>query len=466
MRANAIGMLLVIVVASYLLAFAGDGLYAYLTGDDLMNAYGYWTRPVSHLVRDTVLFYRGMVFRPVGALFYRPVFALFGLNPLPYRIVCMALMLANLGLMYVFCRRLSRSREVAALACLLGAYHAHLGDLYYNSGTIYDLICFFFFYLALIYYIRIRQEGSYPGMWQTVALLVLYIAALGSKEMAVSFPIILAAYELVFHRPTTLRWLMREGRFLLLTIPVTIGYIIGRVAGPEPLVRNESYYPTISLPVFMAAWKHYLYDLFYTTVNFNSTRIVVLWAAMLAIALIGRRRELIFVWLLIMAGALPVIFIPPRGLYAIYMTLPAWYLFFAACLVLLRDLALRFLPAVSTHTAQAALFALAALLLVPLHRREKAVSHVVSAARDPVRAVDEQLTANYPSMPRGANILFLSDPFESYDYSLTFLFRLHYRDRDIEVNRVKVLGAEPDGETRKRYQHVFRFTGDVVTEAQ
>ena len=28
----------------------------------------------------------------------------------------MALMLANLGLMYVFCRRLSRSREVAAVA--------------------------------------------------------------------------------------------------------------------------------------------------------------------------------------------------------------------------------------------------------------------------------------------------------------------------------------------------------------
>ena len=148
------------------------------------------------------------------------------------------------------------------------------------------------------------------------------------------------------------------------------------------------------------------------------------------------------------------------------MTLPAWYLFFAACLVLLRDLALRFLPAVSTRAAQAALFALVALLLVPLHRREKAVSHVVSAARDPVRAVDEQLTANYPSMPRGAKILFLSDPFESYDYSMTFLFRLHYRDQDIEVNRVKVLGAEPDAETRKRYQHVFRFTGDVVTEAQ
>jgi len=83
-----------------------------------------------------------------------------------------------------------------------------------------------------------------------------------------------------------------------------------------------------------------------------------------------------------------------------------------------------------------------------------------------VRAVDEHLTAKYASMPHGANILFLSDPFEPYDYSLTFLFRLHYRDQAIEVSRVKVLGAEPDAEARKHYQHVFRFIGDAPSEAQ
>src|SRR5262245_12757227 len=283
--------------------------------------------------------------------------------------------------------------------------------------------------------------------------------------MAVAFPVALTSYELVF-RPKTGRWPIREGRFLLLTIPVTIAYIVGRVTGPDPIVRNESYYPTVSLPVFMAAWKHYLYDLFYTTVDFSNIKIVVLWVAMLAIACITRRRELIFAWLMIMGGVLPVIFIPPRGLYAIYMTLPAWYLFLATSLVLLRDTTLRLLPAVSPRAARAALFALVAILLVPLHRREKAVSHVVSAAKDPVRSVDQHLAAKYPSMPRGAHILFLSDPFEPYDYSLTFLFRLHYRDKEIEVNRVKVLGAEPDPVTRKSYQHVFRFTADTVTEAQ
>src|SRR6185436_6356459 len=102
------------------------------------------------------------------------------------------------------CFRLSRSREAGAIACLLGAYHAHLNDLYYNSGTIYDLLCFTFFYLTLIYYFRIRDTGSYPGLGQLVTLLALYMAALDSKEMAVTLPVMVAVYELLFHWPAPL----------------------------------------------------------------------------------------------------------------------------------------------------------------------------------------------------------------------------------------------------------------------
>src|SRR6266571_946073 len=150
---------LAIIAILILFAFAADGLRVYFTGDDLMNTYGYWTHPTVQIIKEAVIFYPAEIFRPLGALFYLPLFKHYGLNPLPYRVVSYALLLANLGLLYLFCLRLSRSKEVAALACLLGAYHAHLGDLYYNSGTIYDLICFFFFYLALIYYMKIRQEG-------------------------------------------------------------------------------------------------------------------------------------------------------------------------------------------------------------------------------------------------------------------------------------------------------------------
>jgi hypothetical protein len=75
-------------------------------------------------------------------LVYRVLFGLFGLDPFPYRVVCFVLLLANLVLLYIFCKRLAASAEVAALACLLGAYHAHLADFYYASAASFDLLCF------------------------------------------------------------------------------------------------------------------------------------------------------------------------------------------------------------------------------------------------------------------------------------------------------------------------------------
>src|SRR3989442_15774505 len=53
---------LVIAAVLCMFAFAADGLGAYFTGDDLMNTYGYWSRPVSQLLKEGVLFYHAEVF--------------------------------------------------------------------------------------------------------------------------------------------------------------------------------------------------------------------------------------------------------------------------------------------------------------------------------------------------------------------------------------------------------------------
>src|SRR5262245_38916236 len=94
------------VVAALSLAFAGDGFRAYFTGDDMMNLYRAWADSPRELMHDE---------RPVALLVYRLLFALFGMNPLPYRLVAMSLLVANLALLYAFCFRLSGSREAAVL---------------------------------------------------------------------------------------------------------------------------------------------------------------------------------------------------------------------------------------------------------------------------------------------------------------------------------------------------------------
>ena len=73
-------------IAAVFLFLAGDGLSAYFTPDDMMNLYGAWFRPVLE---------QG---RPLGALVYRAIFAVFGLDPLPYRMVCFLLLAGNLVL--------------------------------------------------------------------------------------------------------------------------------------------------------------------------------------------------------------------------------------------------------------------------------------------------------------------------------------------------------------------------------
>lgn len=205
-------VLAALTIGGIFLAFAGDGIRAYFTPDDMMNLYVSWSAaPVDLLHND----------RPLGALVYRGLFACFGLNPLPYRIVCFVLFLANLWLLYRFCQRLSQSREVAALACLLGAYHAHLADLYYSTGTIYDLLCCLFFLLAFNFYLKIR-ETAYPTWKQTAELLALYLCSLASKEMAVTLPVYVVLYEWIYHRG---QWRRILGiHFLWLSVPLTAAY--------------------------------------------------------------------------------------------------------------------------------------------------------------------------------------------------------------------------------------------------
>src|SRR5205823_508414 len=100
----------------------------------------------------------------------------------------------NLVIAWSFLRRLSDSRFTAAIGTLLFAYHPAFAELYYNNGTVYDVLCFCFLVLAMSGYVKIRRENRFltPGIVWVIA--ALYGAALGSKEMAVTFPAFVVLY--------------------------------------------------------------------------------------------------------------------------------------------------------------------------------------------------------------------------------------------------------------------------------
>src|ERR1019366_9326030 len=211
-----INALLVIIAFGWLLLFAHNGLWAQFSIDDLTNLHGYLSRSPAALMVDN-LRYWSTSYRPMDGLFYIVLYRWFGFDPLPFRERALAITL-----------RLSGSREVAFLALLLAAYHAWFVDLYYSTGTVYDLLCYCFYLGAFNLYLGVRGQGLTLASRPLGILIALYVCALNAKEMAVTLPAMLAAYEVIYHwralGESGRRWPWREGRGVLVTGLLTVPY--------------------------------------------------------------------------------------------------------------------------------------------------------------------------------------------------------------------------------------------------
>ena len=439
-----------IFLTAYLFWFAGGGLWARFTGDDLMNLNFHLTPSFGGLLLSNITYW-STAYRPMGGLVYAAVYHLAGFHSMPFRVVCFALLVANLWLVYRVCLRLTGRREVALLAALPMSYHAWLVNLYYSSGTIYELLCFAFYCAALQYYLGIRQAGAVLNRLQWAVVLALYVCALNSKELAVTLPLCLLCYEVLWHRPARGfracgRWLAQEGRGAAMTALLTVPYVVGKLTGPQSLTANPAYRPAISPARYLHAFHLYLNVLFYQDHFFRDANTILLVAAMLGLAIWRRSRPLLFAWCFLLFSVLPFIFVPHYSGFFIYLPMVGWSLYAATALVMLRESAAKRVP-------PAVLFLAVAVALAPLHARESRKSMQVFTSADlPTTEMTNELQRVQPALPRGARLYFQSDPFPSRTFSLVFLVRLFYHDLTVEVARAK------DGEVENgRYDAVFRW---------
>jgi hypothetical protein len=187
---------------AYFCYFSWDAVRVRFAPDDLMNIDYYWRLGPLSLLRLFFEPWRGG-YRPMAGFFYMPLLHFFGLNPAPYHLVMLALLLANVYLLYRFARVLGCPEEAAFLAAFAGCYHAGLNGLYYNTSFIYDVLCCFFYLAAFDYYAGIRSRGERLKARQIAIFLALFMCALNSKEMAVTLPLVLIAYEWLYQeRPS------------------------------------------------------------------------------------------------------------------------------------------------------------------------------------------------------------------------------------------------------------------------
>lgn len=439
------------VLLAYFLFFTWKSLSLYFDQDDMYNLYWAWSKPLGQIVKENLLFWTG-AFRPLGAVFYRTIFAAAGFHPLPFHIAALSLGVLNMGLCFWFTRLISDSDRVAALATLIFAFQSRMMEIWYRTAVIYDVLCFTFIYLAACIYVSTRRAGREPGAGQIAMIVACYILALDAKEMAVCLPVFIAAYELLFHRARSAKLNLLIGALAVMAV----AYIIGKLHGPDSMTKNPAYALEFSYHRFAGMWGVYLGYLFVMSKELSDWLSLAILAAMLAAALLSRSRVFLFAWVVIFFGMLPVVFAPPRGGFVMFVSWPGWVLYTAAVLVAAQDLALRTAPQYRTALA-CVVFALVGWRFgkLNLHDQRADPRHWLYDGPALVHAMADQMLSLNPMLPQRARLLFLSDPFGADEYTPTFIIRLLYREPDLTVDRLKMMHPQP--ENWDGYRYVFSY---------
>ncbi|MDP9055096.1 MAG: hypothetical protein M3N93_12490 [Acidobacteriota bacterium] len=407
-----------------------------------MNLFHYLEHPASYWMAGLLKFWSSAWYRPLGGLIYLAIYHLFGFHALPFKIALFAILMANMTIYFRAAGELSGSKQIALWALLLCSYHAAMNGLYLDFGTIYDVLGYTFYFSAFLVYAVSIREGKSPGF--RVALIAgLYIAGLCCKEMVVTFPAVLAVYNLVLTgrlRSERWKWPLRSGLPILICFALGAVYTAGKMTGPDTLAHDPNYAPHFTLHQFATISASYIRELFYMPERLP-TPTGALWiiVSMLAIAMLLGSELMVFCVLCIVIAQLPVSFMAPRGAFAIYIPVAFWALYFAAAI----DRALGF---VRRPGAAQACFVTAAVLLAALHFHMKQLydpNFTVQAGE--YEAFSAQLDAWAVQPAAGARVLLMNDPFRAdwIGWDPMFLINVRSNKTDIVVNRLKFATYAP-----------------------
>jgi hypothetical protein len=391
--------------------------------------------------------------RPLGGLFYLPTFLLFGLNPAPFHAFLLLLLLAGAHQMYRLAWALGAGELAAAMVALIACYHGGLSNLYFNSVFVFDVLCGLFFFATLAYYAGIRGSGRLPSGAQTASCLGLYLCALNAKEMAITMPAILLAYEWLYHgRPAwrvkeIAQWLRGPGKMVVWTGLMTLVAIYGKALGPSGLMKGSGYRPTYSWEQIVDFQGRHLGDIFYHLPSFGGLATLLIWLAVTYLAWRKKRPILRFCWVYVLLTPIPIQFLIARDQGCLYVTLAGWAIFAAT---LLTD----WLPGAARMVAGEPLFRrlgqprvraiLAACAMIAYawgswRYKVTEVAPTIPLLGPRTEAVLAQFRAVNPQVRRGATVVFLDDPWPN-TYDMAFIGELWFRDR---TGRVLLNGKNP-----------------------
>jgi hypothetical protein len=461
--------LLFLLVVIYCLALNRKAVQAHFAADDMMNLGGYWQEGFLKVLRNNILFW-GAGYRPMGGLFYLPIYRFFGMEALPYRVVLIAVILANAYLSCWVAKTLSGSTAAGLLTGLGAGAHAAMVDIYYSTSDLYDILAYFFSMWVLLLYARIRQRGQIPSAGLTAWLAVLYVCALNSKEIAIATGGFVIAYELIFHWPAAewaegttgiRKWLATQGRVPAVVFVLSTIYVAAKLFGPNPLRQFAEYRPVFSLERYVDSGVHHLDELFYLH-DVVAWQFWALQAVLLAILLFYRRSPALrWCCFYALTATLPIAFIPRRGAGSLYLPLFGWAMLVSVIAV---ESARRIAPTLSWPAFTIPRAAIANLLLVGAGYAMVSSTVEYWKHRPGEYLESQQLTwdtirqvRELPYRPkRGQRVIYLNNPFADWD--IVFISKLVWNVPDVDVQILQKLpGAKPE-----TFDAVLDFEGGKI----
>ena len=344
----ALDAICVAVLITYFLHFALPALRGGFREDEMMNMGICWRAGALRSLLANITIWKVFcipggalyelplyLYRPGGALYYLPLYHFFDLDPLPYRIVQISILVASVPVVFYLSRRLASSRSVAFLAVLGLCYHPRLASLVFVGAFIYDVLCGFFYFAALAYYIHFREKGVSLRPVQLFGFLALYICALNCKEMAVTLPVIVLIYEFLKSHSWAdskafLRWIWSYAAPSLIAGLLTVFYIYGKLHGSGSLASLDPYRPKYSWDNFTASNAKFVGQLLFAGHTITPIALLLLWALVFIYAFLRRDRTLQLMAFWIVIVPLPLAFIVPlRGDASLYLLLFGWAMIFA-----------------------------------------------------------------------------------------------------------------------------------------
>jgi hypothetical protein len=109
----------------------------------------------------------------------------------------------------------------------------------------------------------------------------LHVLALDAKEMAVTLPLLLIFFELIYFSPVSfstrqiVRWMVTNCRLAAIAEMITIPYIWGKVLAQSPFSQLTSFHLDITPVQFLSTYGAYLDTLLFRDHWFGGTQVAL-----------------------------------------------------------------------------------------------------------------------------------------------------------------------------------------------